>query len=409
MEFLSHPRGRESVLKRILGYAACINNLAALKVIAADGINVEPFKALRFPSEAESNSWISSQPHPQFYTTLPVVSLRDAAHAGSIYSGRSLREWQGAAAGEDLGSPEPMEGVSDAEASVCSARFFLDGGDFDVLEREVKAETGTTGHPESELFRWVRALCKSVYALFPSVTVEMLIVLFGSYQLHMEIERRADHLRRCWWALGWYTLTERKCRQITHRVQEYLNSQFDRLSLLLPHDHLLLCFDQSRFGDLPRPLKVETRRDIENSHMTEAPVGAAEIAPPTPPDNGLPRPLKVETRHDIENSHVTEAPVGAAEIAPPTPPDNGQDSPIATKTRKKGKSTRGPRRLFTDEELAKAGVLRNQGLTWLDITRQLRPGTKVDDRLHDKLADGFRHNQKRLQRNRATHPNNSSE
>jgi hypothetical protein len=359
---------------KIRQYAACINNLAAWKAIFRGGISVDPFKPPKFPSKVESDSWISAQVHPHYYTSLPVVSLREAAHAGLIYNGRRLRTWKTTAAGDDLGSPEPIEESSAGDATACSASFFLEGSDFEVLEREARTQRPErTGHLEKALSHWVIDMCDTAYSLYPSVTVELLMMVFGSYQLHIEIEHRADYSRRRWWASGWNRLTERNCRQIAHRVQQYLNHEVDRLSLLLPPDDPLLPHHRSL------------------SQGTRSPVKLA------PPDDNV-------------SSEAQGALVEAAENATATPPDNRQELQTTTQARAKRKSAKGRRRLFTDEELTKAGVLKKQNLTWLDITRQLRPGARVDERLHEKLADSFRHYQNRYNRRiRAAHPNNSSE
>jgi hypothetical protein len=83
--------------------------------------------------------------------------------------------------GGDLATPESIEDLYEADVTVCPASFFLDGRDFEVLDREVRAEKPErTDHPENALSKLVISLGGSAYALYPSVTVELLIMLYGT-------------------------------------------------------------------------------------------------------------------------------------------------------------------------------------------------------------------------------------
>lgn len=268
-------------------YAACVNNLAALDaILRGGGLTLDLLTPPRFRDKPESDAWISAQVHSQYYTSLPVVSLREAAHVGSVYAGRRLRSPKTTVVGSDLSSPEPIEGLPEADTTTCSASFFLEGSDFEVLKREASAqEPERTDDPENTIFYCVTSLCDSACALYPSVTVELLMVLCGSYQLHIEIERRADDLRRRWWAPGWNRLTERRCRQGAHRIQEHLNHHLERLSLLLPPDHPLLAHDRSRPQRMRSPFKVAHLDDNKSSEAQKALLEVADNPTAVPADN----------------------------------------------------------------------------------------------------------------------------
>lgn len=341
-------------------YAACVNNLAAFNALLKDGLTADLFQPPKFPDKAESDFWIYSQIRPHFYTSLPTISLRDAGQTGLIYNGRRLGRWETAAVGADLGPPEPLEREAGAEAKSCSARFFLEGSEFDILDREFRAQKPRrTGHLESTLVEWVIDLSDSVYALYSSVTIELLMVLYGSYRLHMEIERCCHDSRT-----GWNSLTEFHCQQIAERVQARLNHEVDRLSLLLPSDHVLIGLDPSPFGAVWPSPRVNTPDDIGNSVLQQPSIGLADNATTTPPNGG----------QELDRTESVRS---------------GERQRLDKRNAAKGRPKK-----YSEDMKRKAAALKQEGRSWRKIHEQLLPGEKRE-RAHEKFADAVRQYQKR--------------
>ena len=281
---------------KILAYAACINNFAALQAAHKGGLNLDPFIPQRFAEKAESNAWISAQQHPEYYTSLPILSLRDAAHTGIDYVGRPLGTWSLTLLREDLGTPEPIESLSSTDSQrAYAAAFFLEGADFDVIKREVKIDKPPTNdHSGSQIFCWVLGVFESLDLIFPKLTVEMLMLVCGSHQFHMEIELRTHHLREQWWAPGWNTLTEHRCLWIAHCVREYLINHLERLSLLLPADHLLLAQDLLPSAAISGSVRSAPPEDNVRSEVRKTLVEMVGNTIPAPPkDRKYPKSPKL--------------------------------------------------------------------------------------------------------------------
>lgn len=238
----------------ITQWAACITSVAAWKEeLAQKGAQSSALFHM-FVAQEEAEAWIARQVQPQRWIVLPTISLRAAAYNGTRYTGPRLGQWAQLRQREDLGMPDTIELESDSEIRL--PRYFIDDADYQALKKIVKTDTaGPINYPENEILRWLIVLDEVIYATFPSASVELLVVLYTSYQVHMEIESHADSLLGRWWSSGWSKLTKRKCHQAASRVRQRLYDYIEQVSLVLP----------------PGPLVAEQQKEtLRTSH--EAPV-----------------------------------------------------------------------------------------------------------------------------------------
>src|SRR3954464_4758728 len=99
---------------KVLQYAVCINSFAAWKAITEEEPGVDLMTPRMFGQRTEAEAWMRSQKHPEYFTIVPAVSIREAAYTGANYSRRPIPPQAFNFARHDLGTPTPLVDWADA-------------------------------------------------------------------------------------------------------------------------------------------------------------------------------------------------------------------------------------------------------------------------------------------------------
>jgi hypothetical protein len=332
-------------------YVACINSFAACSALMADEPEIDPLAPAKFAEKAESDAWVRSQKHPGFYTTLPVLSIRDTAHSGVGYPRHLVQTPELASLGSDLGTPEEIECI-DAKLT-CSASFFLADGEYELVTSNIgRLQLESDGSSLERIDRWFSSLYDAIYKLFPTVTVEMILAVAGCYQLHMTVERDVKTSSALSWLPRQHNPSMRRREQIVRVIQQSLQDQIERLSLVLPGESFLLPHIRSHHpvaGDRAKAIPfVGVEFDNAGADM---PQGSAYC-------------LSCEVASVDEDKAVC-----AVEHVVRSEPD----------------AMLGRKRDFSVEELEIMVKLSDDGLSWREIAGRIFPGPRVSQKQIDKV------------------------